>query len=121
MVRSLLASEVVLYQLVTSRDFVTGTNAQKVERQALADIVTNDMFVSFLQKTIEISVPIDAAIVLYDSNCVLSIRRGAVVRGLPNLIGKVAIIYRRDKIDYQTSARLPSSTGSKENGVHVWR
>jgi hypothetical protein len=68
MVRSLLAAEGVLYQLVTSRDFVTGTNAQKAERQAIADIITNNMFVSFLQKTIEILMPVDVAIVFYQSD-----------------------------------------------------
>jgi hypothetical protein len=68
MVRSLLDAEGALYQLVTSRDFVTGSNAQKAERQAIADIITNNMFVSYLQKTIEISVPIDAAIVFYQSD-----------------------------------------------------
>jgi hypothetical protein len=60
--------EGALYQLVTSRDFVTGSNAQKAEQQAIADIITNNMFVSYLQKTIEILVPIDAAIVFYQSD-----------------------------------------------------
>jgi hypothetical protein len=54
--------------LVTSRDFVTGTNAQKAERQAIAAIITNNMFVSFLQKTIEILVPIAAAVVFHQSD-----------------------------------------------------
>ena len=61
--------EGVLYQLVTSRDFVTtGTNAQKVERQAIADIITNNKFVPLLQKAIAISEPIDAALVFYQSD-----------------------------------------------------
>jgi hypothetical protein len=68
MFHSLLAAEGALYQLVNSRDFVTGTNAQKAERQAIVDIITNNMFVLFLQKTIEILVPIDAAIVFYQSD-----------------------------------------------------
>ncbi|KAI2489091.1 transposase [Fragilaria crotonensis] len=63
MVRSLLAAEEVLYQLVTSRDFVTGSAAQKVEQQAIANIITNHLFVVLLKKTIEILTPIDAAIV----------------------------------------------------------
>jgi hypothetical protein len=45
MVPSPLSAEEVLYQLVTGRDFVTGSAAQKAERQAIADINTNRMFV----------------------------------------------------------------------------
>jgi ABC-type phosphate transport system permease subunit len=67
-IRSLLAAEEVLYQLVTSRDFVTGSAAQKVEQQAIANIITNHLFVVLLMKTIEILTPIDAAIVYYQSD-----------------------------------------------------
>jgi hypothetical protein len=58
-----LPTEEVLYQLVTSRDFVTGSAAQKAERQAIADIITNHMLVVLRKKTIEILMPIDASIV----------------------------------------------------------
>lgn len=68
MFRSLLDGEEVLYQVVTGRDFVLGTNAQKAERQAIVNIVTMPDFVSLLQKSIEILAPIDAAIVYYQSD-----------------------------------------------------
>ena len=68
MARSLLEAEAVLYQMVTGRDFVIGTNAQKKEKQAIVDIVTNRMFVASLEKTIEIVTPIDAANVYYQSD-----------------------------------------------------
>ncbi len=45
MVPSPLSPEEVLYQLVTGRDFVTGSAAQKAELQAIADININRMFV----------------------------------------------------------------------------
>ena len=68
MFRSLLDGEEVLYQLVSGRDFVTGTAAQKAERQSIADTVANPTFVPLLQKAIEILTPIDAAIVYYQSD-----------------------------------------------------
>jgi regulator of replication initiation timing len=68
MFRSLLDGEEVLYQVVSGRDFIVGTNAQKAERQGIVDIVTKPDFVSLLQKAIEILDPIDAAIVYYQSD-----------------------------------------------------
>ncbi len=68
MFRSLLDGEEALFQLVTGRDFVTGTAAQKAERQSIADTVANPTFIPLLQKAIEILTPIDAAIVYYQSD-----------------------------------------------------
>ena len=68
MFQSLLDGEEVLYQVVSGRDFMVGTNAQKAERQGIVDIVTKPAFVPLLQKAIEILAPIDAAIVYYQSD-----------------------------------------------------
>ena len=68
MFKSLLEGEEVLYQVVSARDFVAGTAAQKAERQGIVDTITNPGFVPLLQKAIEILTPIDAAIVYYQSD-----------------------------------------------------
>ena len=68
MFQSLLDGEEVLYPVVSIRDFMVGTNAQKAERQGIVDIVTKPDFVLLLQKAIEIFAPIDAAIVYYQSD-----------------------------------------------------
>ena len=70
MARTLLAAEEVLLQIVSSRDFVTGTAAHKVERQSILNLVSNPMFVTNLKKMIEILTPIDIAIIYYQSDSV---------------------------------------------------
>jgi hypothetical protein len=70
MTKTLLAAEEVLLQLVSSRDFVWGTAAQKAERQVILDLIGNPTFVPYLLKMIEILSPIDSAIVFYQSDSV---------------------------------------------------
>ena len=67
--QSLLDGEEVLYEVVSGRDFMVGTNAQNAERQGIVDmIVTKPDFVPLLQKAVEILAPTDAAIVFYQSD-----------------------------------------------------
>ena len=68
MAKTLLAAEEVLLQLVSSRDFVTGTAVQKAERQAILSLIGNPTFVPNLTKIIEILSPIDIAIIYYQSD-----------------------------------------------------
>ncbi len=70
MTKTLLAAEELLLQLVSSRDFVWGTAAQKAERQVILDLIGNPTFVLYLSKMIEILSPIDSAIVFYQSDSV---------------------------------------------------
>jgi beta-galactosidase beta subunit len=59
------AAEVVLHQLVSGRDFISGNAKQKESRQAIYDTVTDVSFVSNLEKTLVVLAPIDAALTLY--------------------------------------------------------
>ncbi|KAI2510962.1 transposase [Fragilaria crotonensis] len=70
MTKTLLAAEEVLLQLVSSRDFVRGTAAQKAERQDILNTIGNPTFVPYLSKMIEMLSPIDSAIVYYQSDSV---------------------------------------------------
>ncbi|KAI2491282.1 transposase [Fragilaria crotonensis] len=63
-------AEEVLLQLVSSRDFVRGTAAQKAERQDILNTIGNPTFVPYLSKMIEMLSPIDSAIVYYQSDSV---------------------------------------------------
>ncbi|KAI2498263.1 transposase [Fragilaria crotonensis] len=67
---TLLMSERVLHAIVTARDFIKGTAAQKVERIRIKGIITSDNFVAQLEKSLAILTPIDALIVKYQSDSV---------------------------------------------------
>jgi len=54
-----------LHVIVTARDFVQGTSAQKSEKSKVKEIVTNDAFVNNLRKALTILTLIDALIVKY--------------------------------------------------------
>jgi hypothetical protein len=68
MCQTLLESEQHLHVIVTVRDFVQGTSAQKSERSKIKKIVTNDAFVNNLHKALTILAPIDILIVKYQSD-----------------------------------------------------
>ena len=70
MVESLLAAETILHQLVSARDFISGTASQKETRQAIHNTVTSASFVDLLTKTLTILKPIDNAIKFYQSDSV---------------------------------------------------
>jgi hypothetical protein len=63
-----LESEQHLHVIITARDFVQSTSAQKNERSKIKEIVTDDTFVDNLRKALAILAPIDALIVKYQSD-----------------------------------------------------
>ena len=65
---TLLMSERILHAVVTARDFIKGTAAQKAERTRIKDVITRDNFVVLLEKSLDILKPIDALIVKYQSD-----------------------------------------------------
>jgi hypothetical protein len=65
MCQTLLELERHLHVIVTARDFVQGTSAQKCEKSKVQEIVTNDAFVNNLRKALTILTLIDALIVKY--------------------------------------------------------
>jgi len=65
MCQTLLELERHLHVIVTARDFVQGTSAQKSEKSKVQEIVTNDAFVNNLRKALTILTLIDALIVKY--------------------------------------------------------
>jgi hypothetical protein len=68
MCQTLLESERHLHVIVTARDFVQGTSAQKSEKSKVKEIVTDDAFVNNLHKALAILTPVDALIVKYQSD-----------------------------------------------------
>ena len=67
---TLLSSERILYAIVTARDFIKGTAAQKAERTRIKGMITSDNFIALLMKSLAILAPIDALIVKYQSDAV---------------------------------------------------
>jgi hypothetical protein len=65
MCQTLLELERHLHVIVTARDFVQGTTAQKNERSKIKEIMTNDAFVNNLRKALAILASINALIVKY--------------------------------------------------------
>jgi len=68
MSQTLLESERHLHVIVTARDFVQGTSAQKSKKSKVKEIVMDDAFVNNLRKALAILTPIDALIVKYQSD-----------------------------------------------------
>jgi hypothetical protein len=68
MCQTLLESEQHLHVIVTARNFVQGTFAQKSERSKIKEIMTDNAFVNNLRKALAILASIDALIVKYQSN-----------------------------------------------------
>jgi hypothetical protein len=66
--KTLLASEQHLHAIVSARDFIKGTAAQKKERQDVKDTITESNFVTLLKKAIVILESIDILIVKYQSD-----------------------------------------------------
>ncbi len=57
-----------MHVIVTVRNFVQGTSAQKSEKSKIKEIMTNDAFVNNLHKALAIFIPIDILIVKYQSD-----------------------------------------------------
>jgi hypothetical protein len=68
MAETMLAAEMVLHQLVTSRKFITGNASQNEVRQGAFDTVTAASFVDLLKKTLTILKRIDFAITFNQSD-----------------------------------------------------
>jgi len=68
--QSIMDSERLLHQIVTERDFVSGSSKQKEERQSIKTFIVADSFVELLRKSIAILTPIDKLIVKYQSDSV---------------------------------------------------
>jgi hypothetical protein len=68
MCQTLLELKRHLHVIVTARDFVQGTSAQKSERSNIKEIVMNDVFVNNMRKALAILTLIDALIVKYQSD-----------------------------------------------------
>jgi hypothetical protein len=68
MCQTLLESERHLHVIVTARDFVQSTSAEKSERSKIKEIVTDDAFVNNLCKALTILASIDVLIVKYQSD-----------------------------------------------------
>jgi hypothetical protein len=68
MCETLLQSERHLHNIVNARDFLQGTSSQKKERSQIKLIVTDEAFVSKLEKVLAILAPIEALIVKYQSD-----------------------------------------------------
>jgi hypothetical protein len=65
MIQSMLDSDRRLHALVSARDFIKGTAAQKAERLKVRETATDDDFISNLKKSLAILGPIDTLIVKY--------------------------------------------------------
>jgi hypothetical protein len=68
MTQSLLDSDRHIYALVSARDVIKGTAAQKAERLKVRETATDDDFISNLKKSLAILGPIDTLIVKYQSD-----------------------------------------------------
>jgi hypothetical protein len=66
--KTLLSSEQHLHAIVSARDFIKGTAAQKKERAEVKETVTDPDFVKLLKRSIAILEPLDALIVKYQSD-----------------------------------------------------
>ena len=67
---TLLMSERILHAIVTARDFIKGTAAQKAERTRIKGVITSDNFIALLTKSLAILIPIDTLIVKYQKDSV---------------------------------------------------
>ena len=65
MCKTILYSERALHVIVTARDFIVGTTAQKQVRVNIKAIISNNEFVSSLTKCLAILSPIKLLIVEY--------------------------------------------------------
>ena len=68
--KTLLMSERILHAIVSARDFIKGTAAQKAEHTRIKSIITSDNFVALLEKSLAILIPINALIVKYQLDLV---------------------------------------------------
>jgi hypothetical protein len=78
MAKTLLQSKQHLHAIVTARDFVQGTDAQKEQRKAVRDTVTYHHSINNLKKTLAILHPVDGLIVKFQSDTV------SIWEGMPN-------------------------------------
>ena len=66
--QTLLASEKHLHTIVSARDFIKGTAAEKKERTDVKETITDSRFVDLLKKAIAILEPLDTLTVKYQSD-----------------------------------------------------
>jgi hypothetical protein len=77
-----------LHAIVTARNFVQGTAAQKEQWKVVCDMVTDQHFIDNLKKTLAILRPVDGLIVKYQSNKVLISKVMPHFHALPNEFAK---------------------------------
>jgi hAT family C-terminal dimerisation region len=99
---SLLESERHLHAIVTARDFVQGTVAQKSERMKVREVVTDKDFIESLKKALAILEPLDKLIVKYQSDKVPISDVMHDFHTLPDAFMKIfaANIINRQQLDY---------------------
>jgi hypothetical protein len=102
MCQTLLESEQHLHVIVTARNFVQGTSAQKNERSKIKEIVTDDTFVNNLRKAFAILASIDTLIVKYQYDKVPIFEVMPNFHNLPEEYKKVMSnnIIRRQEFEY---------------------